>query len=345
MEMQLQMVNQRNTMQTDPEEMRLLETQYVEFKEVSDAPEEMSTRSFVEANTSPVSLLHLKDDCIIPVFRDNEKTISHYEFVDAVNFATQNYFKGLEISKPQIRVSHTINGRIPQALHKKVQELLDFEKTRYYERMAFIIEIPGVTEMVNGNRLNLCVGGVRALNHESLFGKKGIERFKVFIGFQNKVCTNLLISTDGVILDMRVSSFDDLIKNVMELFSQFKITKNLNTLKNFGNYSLSEHQFAQIIGKSRLYQYLPGEQKKQISALEFNDSQLSTVARDYYFDKSFCRSDNGDIDLWRLYGLFTGSNKSSYIDSLLNRAVNATSFTQELVNALSGDKSYNWFLS
>lgn len=344
--MELQLVNNQRILTPVIRNERLQQdTEEVEFVNIPEIPQQQSTRSFIEANTTPVNLIHLKDDCIIPVFRDNEKTISHYEFVDAVELATHQYFNGLDIAKPQIRVSHTINGRIPQALHKKVHELQDFEKTRYYERMMFVIEIPSVTEMVSGNKLNLTIGGVRALNHESLFGKKGIEKFKVFIGFQNKVCCNLLVSTDGVALDMRVSSFDDLVTNVLSLFSQFKITQNLNTLKNFGNYKLSELQFAQIIGKSRLYQYLPTEQKKEIPALEFNDTQINTIARDYYFDKSFCRSESGDIDLWRLYGLFTGSNKSSYIDLFLNRAVNATTFTQELVNALDGDNRYNWFLS
>ena len=325
-------------------EKPLIFAEEVEFEEVKSNQQEQSNRSFVEANTSPVNLIHLKDECIIPVFRDNEATISHFEFITAVELATRQYFNGLEISSPQIRVSHQMNGRIPSALYKKVQELEEWEKTRYYERMMFIIEIPGVTEMVNGNRLNLCVGGVRALNHESLFSKKSIEKFKVFIGFQNKVCCNLLVSTDGVALDMRVSSFEDLISNVTDLFAQFKITKNLSKMKNFGNYAITEHQFAQIIGKSRLYQYLPSEQKKEIPALEFNDTQINTIARDYYFDRSFSRGQNGDIDLWKLYGLFTGSNKSSYIDAFLNRSVNAFSFTQELVQALDGNDRFNWFL-
>ena len=343
--MQLLRVNQRNTTFITPDVRRPLDHEYVDFAEVTSVTEVRSTRSFVEANTIPVSLLHLKNDCVIPTYKDAEKIISHYEFVEGVDFAVRQYFNGLEIATPQIRTSHQINGRIPSALFKKVHELEDFEKTRYYERMMFIIEIPGITEIIDGNRLNLTVGGVRALNHESLFGKKSIEKFKVFVGFQNLVCCNLLVSTDGAALDVRVSSYDDLIKRVLDLLKQFDISKNLKALKNFSNYSLTEHQFAQIIGKSRLYQFLPTELKKEIPALEFNDTQLNTIARDYYFDKSFCRGEYGDIDLWRLYGLFTGSNKSSYIDMFLNRAVNAYTFTEQLVDALDGHDRYNWFLS
>jgi len=321
------------------------ETETPTYAEVSPPQKGQKPRNFIEANTESVSLVHLKNDCIIPVFRDNEKTISHYEFADAVEFSAKHFFKGAEILSPEIRVSHQINGRIPQALHKKVNELEEWEKTRYYERMMFIVEIPSITENVNGNNLNLTVGGVRALNHESLFSKKSIEKFKVFIGFKNLICTNLLISTDGAALDIRVSSYDDLIRATLDLFSQYSVSKHLQAMRNFGNYELTEHQFAQIIGKSRLYQHLPTVQKKEIPLLDFNDSQINTIAHDYYHDRSFCRAENGNIDIWKLYGLFTGSNKSSYIDSFLNRAVGAHSFSQGLVDALEGNNTFNWFLS
>jgi len=344
--MQLQLVNSKSNNQVTPLSDIFMDVEEAEIEDIrptQQAPTKV--RSFIEANTEAVSLSHLRDDCIIPVFRDNEKTISHYELVDAVEFATQEYFSGIDVLPTQIRVSHPINGRIPTALHKKVSELEDYEKTRYYERMMFAIEIPSISEVVNGNRLNLTVGGIRALNHENLFSKKTIEKFKVFIGFKNLVCTNMLVSTDGAALEIKVSSYDELIKKVLELIGQFNIPRNLHMLQDFGNYKLTEHQFAQIIGKSRLYQYLAPEIKKTIPALEFNDSQINTIARDYYFDKSFCRDKKGDIDLWRLYGLFTGANKSSYIDSFLNRALNATTFTQELSAALRGNSGSNWFLS
>lgn len=245
---------------------------------------------------------------------------------------------------PEIRVSHKINGRIPQALHKKVSELEDWEMTKYYERMMFILEVPSITEEVNGNRLNLTIGGVRALNHESLFSKKTIEKFKVFIGFQNLICTNLLISTDGLALEIRVSSLDDLIKKVFELFADYNMKKHLQSMRDFGQYQLTEHQFAQLIGKARLYPYLSPTLKKDIPQLIFNDGQWNSIARDYYFDKSFCRSLNGDIDLWKLYGLLTGSNKSSYIDTFLDRSLNAYQFTESLVDAFDNNSKSHWFL-
>jgi hypothetical protein len=322
-----------------------LVSQRREVDEAPELPEVPETRNYIEANTNTVSLSHLKDDCIIPTFRDSEKTISHYEFIEAMDYSVKQFFRDEDILTPDIRVSHKINGRIPQALHKKVHELEEWEKTRYYERMMFIIEIPSINANINGNTLNLTVGGVRALNHESLFSKKSIEKFKVFIGFQNLVCINLLVTTDGAMLDLRVASVTDLIKNVQELFEEFSIVKQLNHMKDFSNYFLTEHQFAQVIGRSRLYQHLPAAVRKNITPLDFNDRQLNLIAKDYYHDQSFCRLENGDIDLWRLYGLFTGSNKTSYIDSFLGRSVNAYTFIRGLQQALRGDDQYHWFLS
>jgi hypothetical protein len=48
--------------------------------------------------------------------------------------------------------------------------------------------------------------------------------------------------------------------------------------------------------------------------------------------------------MWRVYNLFTGANKSSYIDTFLSRALNAKTFTHGLTRALDGDEQYRWFV-
>jgi hypothetical protein len=64
-------------------------------------------------------------------------------------------------------------------------------------------------------RLNLSIGGVRAYNQEKILGEKSIEKFKVFIGFQNTVCLNLCISTDGL-QSIRISSIGELKAKILE---------------------------------------------------------------------------------------------------------------------------------
>ena len=183
---------------------------------------------FIEANTIEVPLEHLKNDCVVPVFsKDNEITISHPNFIETIWDAANNVFHGESIEKPSIRVSHIIKGRTPEAINKSVKELLDEDKTIYYERMMFCFEIPTIYEDIAGNRLNLTIGGVRAYNHENLYSKKSTEKFKIFIGFKNMVCCNLCVSTDGYKAELKVMSTGDLFKAAIQLFQDYNISKHL----------------------------------------------------------------------------------------------------------------------
>lgn len=64
-------------------------------------------RHFIEANTKPVDIAHLKNDCIVPVFsKDNEGTISHQSFIETVLSAAHRMFPQEVIDAPDIVVSH-----------------------------------------------------------------------------------------------------------------------------------------------------------------------------------------------------------------------------------------------
>ena len=301
---------------------------------------------FILANTEKVTLQHLKHDCIIPVFsKDNEKTIAHQEFIEIVLNAVNKVFPHHSISEPEIRVSHQIKGRIPEAIHKNVKDLLEHEKTIYYERMAFIIRIPSITDRINGNEVALSIGGVRSYNLENLYNKKTFEKFKLFVGFQNKVCCNLCVSTDGFLDDLRVGNYSELQSKSIELLQNYNAELHLMEMKELTQDYLSEHQFAQLIGKSRLYQHLPKLEKQKIPLLNFNDSHINTMAKDYYEDQNFSRMEDGRINLWNVFNLFTQANKSSYIDTFLDRNLNAFEFTKGVQKTLNGNSSYHWFLS
>lgn len=305
-----------------------------------------SRKPFIEANTTEVTLEHLGQECIVPVFsKDNEVTISHNSFIQAVQASVSDMFRGKAISAPEVRVSHLIKGRTPDAIHKATADLTEQEKTIYYERMAFAMEIPAVSENIGGCRLNLTVGGVRAYNHENLFNRKSPEKFKVFIGFKNLVCCNLSISTDGLCEELRASSSEELYHKVSALILRYRGEEHLKAMAGLLHYSLSESQFAQLLGKSRLYQFLPTTTKRRLPLLEFTDSHLNLIARNYYRDPDFSRSaDTQDLNLWRLYNLFTGANKSSYIDSFLSRSANATEFLHGIARALEGNPQYRWWM-
>lgn len=309
------------------------------------APELAEQTRFITANTSFIHYDLLKKQCIIPVFaKDNESTISHSEFIDLMMESVKAQFSNERISTPVIAVSHPIKGRIPSAIGKPADELLEHEKTIYYERMAFTLEVSSITETINGNPLALSVGGVRAYNLENLRGRKSPEKFKIFIGFQNKVCTNLCVSTDGFLSEVRVMNLHDLFETASEMISGYNMRKNLDAMNALPEYGLSESQFAHMVGKAKMYQFLPAKDRNRIPVMPFTDSQVSTIAREYYSSRSFSRNSSGEIDLWRLYNLFTGANKSSYIDNFLDRSVQCTDFVNMIKEVLE-TKSSNWYLN
>lgn len=303
-------------------------------------------QAFVVANTIESNLSEIKQNHIIPVFtKDNETLISHADFIETVGEVVQSVYSGEEIAKPQIRLSHPVKGRIPEAKDKSANELMEWEKTLYYERMAFIIEIPTIYDDIDGNRLSLTVGGVKAYNQDNLYSRSLCDQhFKVFIGFQNKVCTNLCVWTDGFMDDIRVRTLGQLNACIRTLIEGYNRNYHLIHLRKLTEHSITEQQFANLVGRCRMYQHLPASLKTEIQALQFGDQQIATVVRDFYKDDSFCRDNNGNINLWKLYNLFTNANKSTYIDSFLDRSVSAFHFVEQIRWALEGKESC-WYLN
>lgn len=303
-------------------------------------------KPFIQANTVESNLAELRDSHIIPVFiKDNEPVISHTDFIETTLDLVSEIYSSERILEPNVRLSHPVKGRVPEAKLKPANELLEHEKTLYYERMAFVIEIPSVYDEIDGNTLSLTVGGVKAYNLDNLYNRKGTdEHFKVFIGFKNTVCTNLCVWTDGYLSDLKVKSIGQLKACIRTLIENYNAHYQLQQMEQLTKHSLTEQQFAMLVGKCRMYQHLPNSMKGGIPEMLLGDSQTGMICKDFYRDSSFCKNEDGSINLWRLYNLFTGANKSTYIDNFLDRSVNAYNFIEQIRFALE-NKVYNWYLS
>jgi len=118
--------------------------------------------------------------------------------------------------------------------------------------MAFIARDPSMVEDIGGIPITLTLGGVRSYNLENLYQIKGMENFKVFIGFQNLVCCNPCVSSDGYVEEMRASNLVELYNKFYFLIDSFRAEKQLQLMKQLIQNSLIEHQFAQFIGKCKL---------------------------------------------------------------------------------------------
>ena len=139
-------------------------------------------------------------------------------------------------------------------------------------------------------------------------------------------------------------SLAELAKAVYDLLGGFNAFKELDKYNNLPDTSVTESQFAQIIGRARLYQNMPIKDKKELPAFPLLDSQVNLVAKDYYSDESFSRDENGNINLWKLFNLFTGANKMSYIDNFLDRNVECQQFIHGIHHAIEGTGSH-WFIN
>ena len=184
--------------------------------------------NFIEANTSGITLRELAEKNIIPTFSDNSLTI----FIGAVAKAAEEIFG--ELTPVECRVSHPIIGRIPSAQYKKTSELTEEEKTVFYQRLAWVCHVSHLVRTINGQLTHLCIGGVRAYNEDKLYSKRSPMKFKIFVGWQVRVCSNLMLTTDGFTGSIECMTEADIMQKSIELFGAFNPHKE-ETLELLGN--------------------------------------------------------------------------------------------------------------
>ena len=300
--------------------------------------------NFIESNTQAISLEELRTKNIIPTFCDNTLTISHQNFIGAVLSVAANIFGPTTL--PELRVSHPIIGRIPSAQNKKPNELTEDEKTIFYQRMAFCSQIISRTNLINGQAVNLTIGGVRAYSDDKLYARQAPQKFKIFVGWRVRVCSNLMLTCDGVSGTIECMTEADIMAKSYQLFSTFNPNENLRLLENLRTTRLSEEQFCNIVGRLRLQQALPTAERNLLPKFDLGDQAVNNMVRGYVSNPNFGR-ERDDFTCWNLLQLANEAVKqTSYIDRFIDRNQNATDFALGIQNALNhnDDKGYDWFL-
>lgn len=323
----------------DPE---IIEAEVIEEEEWDD-----NHPNFIESNTQAITLDELTNKNIIPTFCDNTLTISHQNFIGSVVEVAKKVFG--ELTVPELRVSHPIIGRVPSAQHKKASELRDDEKTTFYQRMAFCAHVKNLTRTINGETVHLCIGGVRAYNEDKLYNRQSTMKFKIFVGWQVRVCSNLMLTCDGNSGTIDCMTEADIMQKSFELFNGFNPHKEdtLRLLENLSSTTISEEQFCQIIGRMRLYQFLPLTEQKQLPPLTIGDQAVNAMVKNYISNPNFGKKEGKDFTTWNLVQLANEAVKQSYIDKWLDRNQNCTDFAIGIQKALNGEdtEGYSWFLN
>ena len=303
--------------------------------------------NFIESNTQAITLEELTNKNIIPTFCDNTLTISHQNFIGSVVEVAKKVFG--ELTVPELRVSHPIIGRVPSAQHKKASELRDDEKTTFYQRMAFCAHVKNLTRTINGETVHLCIGGVRAYNEDKLYNRQSAMKFKIFAGWKIRVCSNLCLTCDGNSGTIECLTEADIMQKSFELFNGFNPHKEdtLRLLENLSSTTISEEQFCQIIGRMRLYQFLPLAEQKQLPSLTIGDQAVNAMVKNYISNPNFGKKEGEDFTAWNLMQLANEAVKQSYIDKWLDRNQNCTDFAIGIQKALNGEdtEGYSWFLN
>jgi len=153
------------------------------------------------------------------------------------------------------------------------------------------------------------------------------------------------MSKDGYKSELKVMNVADLLRETVLLFQSYNMGNHLQMMSALQNSFMSESAFAQFLGKSRMYQFLPQKVKKSLPQMLMTDTQIGLEARAYYNDENFAPQQGAkEISMWNVYNLLTGANKSSYIDNFLDRSHNASLLADGLNRALYGENEYSWFI-
>ena len=129
-----------------------------EFAETVEIIVDEPTRAavnFLEANTEAITIEELATKCVVPTWANMESTIAHQDFINCVHEAAKDFYHGESVTAPDVRVSHIVRSRVPSAAGKKASELLECEKTQFYQRLAFAFTIPTIWDTVRGEKLEL----------------------------------------------------------------------------------------------------------------------------------------------------------------------------------------------
>jgi hypothetical protein len=143
---------------------------------------------------------------------------------------------------------------------------------------------------------------------------------------------------------------DDIYKQALALFNQFNPIKDvvLHDLESLGETKVTEQQFANILGRLRLYQFIPSADVKAMGLpiITMGDQAVTQAAKNYMCNPNFGKQEDEEITCWQLLNIFNEACKNAYIDRFLERNQEATDLAFGIQKSIQGEGSqYDWFLN
>lgn len=302
---------------------------------------------FIEGPSQAVSLVELTQESILPSYADGEIVIPPGQIIQAIILAAHDAMPDDRFAEPEIRASHLVQGRIGSAIYKRKEDLLESDKTKYWERMCFCVEVVSRRSTILQEPVSLTFGACRSLQNLNFHGRKGVEPVSIYIANRCRICSNLLISLEDGLKDcVLCSGPEDIYTAAYQLFSQFNADENAETLSGLGRTSISASAFAHVIGKLRVYSCLSTADKKKLPFnIEIGDSQAFEATRQFV-NGHFGLNGRDSIDLFQALNIFNTGVKNSYIHNFLTKNANCTSLVMGLQRSIEGtNHDYDWLLS
>lgn len=312
------------------------------------AEEQAEHPNFIESNTQGISFEELTEKNVIPTFADGTLTLSSGSIIKATMKAAEEIYG--ELTPVEIRVSHRIQGRTPEAMNKPASELQDEDITTFWQRMAFVCHVKTLTRSINGVEVHLCIGGTRSYSEDKLFGRPTPSKMRLFVGWFVKICSNGCLTCSGNSGSIECLTEADVYEKALALFNGFDPEKEttLELLENLGTTRISEQTFCNIIGRLRLYQALPTAEQNVLPKVIFGDQAANKIVQGYVSNPNFGLKEGADsISLWEFLQLANEAVKQgAYIDNWLERNQNCTDFVLGIQRAILGtdQEGYDWFL-
>lgn len=276
----------------------------------------MKGNPFITGNSIASSKRELSN-YMVPVYStDNSETISHTQFIEAVEEAAFRAFGEMPM-ETEIRLSHEIKMRTQSGIGKKKEDLLPEDVGSYMQRAAFVCYMP-TTVNVNGEEHHLQVCGVRNYADTNLMSSRGVTKFKLGVGLLNLICTNMCISVNGVNYSLATNDADMLGNSAYELFKGYSMANHVTSLETLHEMTLSSKSVDTLIGRLMQYSLMtPSERNKEgLENLDFNSTQMLEFIRNLYAHYGSERR----VTMWQIYNLFT-ENKNFYIHNFLEKQV------------------------
>lgn len=306
--------------------------------------------NFLEGNSSAITLDDLKTKCVIPSFgMTNELTLSHQEIAQSIyNAAAEKYGKA-NLTEMEYRVSHPISGRIPQAIHKKTNELLEHEKTLFYQRIAACLTVKSKSRTICGEETDLTIGFVRSYHTTNLYGSKTPEKITLFIGNRVRVCSNMCLTVNGLKDNIECLTAADVYQNASELLDSYQANseQDIEFLEGLSRTRICTTEFALLIGRLRLYQALSTQEQHKLPEILLGDALCNEATRLFVSSRWGLKDGQDSINCFELLQCFNEACKQSYIHNFLPKNANCTELCLNVQRVLEGDNEnpYFWFLS